>query len=287
MIIIARPIRADMTEQLQPARWKGLPDDLSPCCLLVCLPPASVHFHAWRSRWRLLFVIEQSSILVIVIWIWIIWGVMVQRCLTYEQDLRVFLTGRLLSVVLWRGPSAAAADQVSIDSFIIERRWKMIPSCRPFGLWALLLSLLRDPLTFPTHKPGSSSELEGVCVCVPPSSAWGQMRLMESSPVGSGPTICCVAGPSVSAALAAFGLFSVWECERNLRWHAADRLTWESGAFLWGDRSICQVTMRLSHLENQPWVSHCPVYIIFICSVHTLTNLSEAGTSSLFTRLNY
>lgn len=49
---------ADMTEQLQPARWKGLPDDLSPCCLLVCLPPASVHFHAWRSRWRLLFVIE-------------------------------------------------------------------------------------------------------------------------------------------------------------------------------------------------------------------------------------
>lgn len=161
------------------------------------------------------------------------------------------------------------------------------PGLQTFGLWALLLSLLRDPLTFPTHRPGSSSELEGVCVCVPPSSAWGQMRLMESSPVGSGPTICCVAGPSVSAALAAFGLFSVWECERNLRWHAADRLTWESGAFLWGDRSICQVTMRLSHLENQPWVSHCPVYIIFICSVHMLTNLSEAGTSSLFTRLNY
>lgn len=57
-----------------------------------------------------------------------------------------------------------------------------------------------------------------VCVCDPPSSVGGGeagrgMRLMVSSltqTAGSVQTICCVAaGPSVSSALAAFGLFSV------------------------------------------------------------------------------
>lgn len=98
-------------------------------------------------------------------WIWIIWGVMVQRCLTCEQDLCVFLTGRLLSVVLWRGPSAAAADQVSIDSFIIERRWKMIPGCRPLACehcychcWEILLHF--------QHTNQEAALNWKVCVCV-------------------------------------------------------------------------------------------------------------------------
>lgn len=217
-----------------------------------------------------------SAVFNVNIWIWIIWGVMVQQCLTWTGLVCVFNWTSSLGCVVTR--TECSSSRSGFYWFIYH--WATVeddPELQTFGLWAWLLSLLRAPLTFLTHRPGSSSEGVSVTPVSVLSVGTDEINGVQSGGLRPDHLLC-----RWSICARCSGCF--WPF-LNLRVWKKSELThcWQSHLRVWSlsmrrQEHLSGDNETVSPEESGPSVTVSCLYHLY---------LSDAGTASLLTRLNY